>query len=312
MSDLPRLAEGTTTEGFAGVQKLLDVRIENGWVQATLPNAGDDECHWSPWDAYYRNPKEPPFLRLLGCGSLDHDVVSFLQSNGAIVEYRQGAKGRITFPIALFHFEKWQFLFVERLLMDQQSENYRRVFIEQLSDAGTALQKYKGPKERGPWDRAVRQVWYVVNRQDPPLRTSSDGRADWIPVLNALKSKLTKMEPASIQSAARRYITGIVMEKTRNLRLAFEIAPSGPRLYAHTDDLLESLYWMLADFFAGQKRLSTCATCGRPFVGSGRYCPTKVECKELGRRRLDWERNKDKYNRTRRRTRRLKRHKKGK
>jgi len=312
MSDLPRLAEGTTAEGFAGVPKLLDVCIENGLVQATLPKAGDDECWWSPWDEYYTNSSEPPFLRLLQCGSLDRDVVSFLQSHGAIVDGRQGAKGRMAFPIALFHFEKWQFSFVARLLSDQRPENLRHVFIEQLGDAGAALQKSKGPKERGPWERAVRRVWYAVNRQDPPLRGSSGGRADWIPALNALGSNLTSMKTADIQSVARRYITDIVLEKIKNLRLTFEISPSGPRLYAHSDDLLESLYWMLADYFAGQKRLSTCAACGRVFVGGGRYCPTKVKCKELGRRRVDWQRNKDKYNETRRQTRRLKRRKKSK
>jgi hypothetical protein len=310
MGDLPRLAEGTTAEGFEGVPKLLDVRIENGWVHATLPNAGDDESGWSPWEEYYSNPDEPPFLRLLQCGSSDRELVGFLQSHGAIVEDRRGEKGRIVFPVALFHFEKWQFSFVARLLIEyQRPENCCRVFREQLSDAGAALQRFKGPTERGPWERAVRQVWYAISRQEPPdIRASSDGRTDWTPVLNALKSNLTKMKSADIQKATRLSITNIITEKIKNLRLAFEITPSGKRLYAHSDDLLESLYWMLADYFAGQKRLSTCAVCGRVFVGSGTYCPTRVECKELGRRRLDWEKNKAKYNRNRRR----KRQKKGK
>jgi hypothetical protein len=306
MGDLPRLAEGTTAEGFADVQKLLDVRIENGWVHATLPKAGDDECWWNPWEKYYSNPGEPPFLQLLQCGSSDRSVVSFLQSHGAIVKYRHGVEGRIAFPVALFHFEKWQFSFVARLLSDQRPDNFRRVFTEQLSDAGAALhagaalQKSRRLMERGPWERAVRRVWYAVNRQDPPLRTSSSGCADWTPVLNALRSNLTKMKPADIQIAARRYITDIVMEKIGNLRLAFERGANDWRLYAHSDDLLEGFYWMLADYFAGQKRLSSCAVCGTVFVGSGRYCPTKVKCKELGRRKLDWEKNKAKYNRTRR------------
>jgi hypothetical protein len=312
MADLPRLAEGTTAEGFARVQKLLDVRIENGWVHGTLPNAGDDESHWSPWDKYYSNPSDPPFVELLGCGKSDRDVVSFLQSYGAIVEDHRRQKGRIAFPVTLFHLEKWQFSFLVELHYSPP-ENLGDVFLDYLGRADMALRKFKGLMERGPWGKAVRQVWYAVYRQEPHLSASSDGRADWTPALNALKSNLTKMKPAAIQKAARQYITRIITEKLKNLRLAFEITPSGPRLYAYSDDLLEGFYWMLADYFARQKRLSTCAACGSFFVGGGRYCPTKVECKELGRRRVDWENNKAKYNRNRRRKRlRLKRRKKGK
>ena len=297
MTDLPRLAEGTAAEDFAGVPKLLDVRIENGWVHATLPNAADSKHWWSPWKDYYSNPDEPPFLRLLQCKSSDREVVDFLQSCGSIVEDRLGAKGRIAFRIALFHFEKWQFSFLAGLLREyQRPENLRRVFLEQLDDAEESLQKFKGPMEGGPWGQEVRGLWHTINRNDPPQPVP----------LNALKSKLTKMEPANVQKAARLYIARIITEKVKKLRLAFEIGSSGWRLYAHSDDLLESLYWMLAEYFAGRKQLSRCAACGRVFVGSGKYCATKVECKELGRRRLDWQRNKDRYNRTRRLKRRRK------
>jgi hypothetical protein len=313
MNDLPRLAEGTTAEGFAGVQKLLNVRIENGWVHATLPNVGDGKCWWSPWEEYLRDSSEPPFLRLLQCGSSERDVASFLQSYGAIVEGRRGEKGHIAFPLAQFHFEKWQFSFVTGLLREySRPEDLGGVFIEKLSDAGAALrkseglQKSKGPMERGPWGQAVLQVWYTFNRQDPPLAPPG-GREWWAPVLDALKSNLTKMKPPDIQKAAGLYIANRVTEKIKKLRLAFNIGVNGPRSYAYSDDLLESFYWMLAEYFAGRKHLSRCAFCETIFVGSGKYCP-KVRCKELGRRRLDWKRNKAKYNRNRQ----MKRREKGK
>ena len=72
-----------------------------------------------------------------------------------------------------------------------------------------------------------------------------------------------------------------------------------PRLVVECRDLLVSFYWMLATDLDKGRAPMVCAHC-KKFFSSARkgatYCE-KQACRERGRRQLDWDRNRDKYNR---------------
>lgn len=307
MSDLPRLAEGVAAEEFAGFQKLLRVKIADGWVHGELPNGSDAEHWWSPFEEYYASPEHPPFMGLLDCGAEERDVITFLESFGSIVEGGPGSDGRRTrFSIALFHFERLQFSFLVSLFSNRPNPNEcRRLFREYLGCAGQNIQNSAMRLAHGKWKQAIRSIWSATQQAEMPA-TYIDGRQDWTPVVNSLNTSMSKMKSSDLQRAAHSYIGRTITTRIKGLQLACEAKPTGVRLFAHCDNVLQGFYWMLADYCARRDgRISTCASCHRVFIGQTKYCPDRPECKERGRRRLDWDRNSEKYNRNRRRNRRL-------
>ena len=111
----------------------------------------------------------------------------------------------------------------------------------------------------------------------------------------------------NLAGTIRRYLVREFHQRLRGVRLWLRFEDSEPpRLMAQCDDLLAVFYWMLARDEESARAPLVCASCKRFFLSQRKgaiYCDSSA-CKEQGRRKLDWNRNKDKYNRNRRRKRR--------
>lgn len=308
--------------GFGSVAKLRDVRIERGWV---LGRAG---TLWEPLEAYFRGQK--PYVEFAQCGKSQSSLVSlvhFCEHFGAVVEDPQRSTSQlIKFRVAEFWREQWQFAFLVKLAARLDNPKALREEFEKTFDVAEhyclpQIDREPITDDRGrhqwmsasAWQHLILDCQRAISAPEPTERTST-GRQYTQAVLRCTRQHLAKMTEKALRTAARRYLASAINDCLGQLTPILEIDLEDRfRLYSHCEDLLQRFYWMLALDLDKRRLPSVCAYCGRFFdssQGNVLYCPDRPECKDKGRRRLDWQRNKDKYNRTRREKRKLRKRKK--
>lgn len=310
-SDLPRLARPDDEPSeLVAVEKLANVRIEDGWVRADRPKSSQLERFWNPLEEYYQG--QCPYLAVIRCKDAEALITSFLQNYGAIVEDQQRTtRGEVVFRLEDFQRERWVFAFVVFLAGAlknpdslEKSQSLRKLFEKRLEQAAEYVALSRG--SQGEWQHVLEDVRWAFGSNQPSEPTYSPEEYAQV-LVRILKDRLRKMSGEEVARAARSYLSRVIGTRVRerlgpNLNFGFDMNGRAT-LHIYSENLLDLFYWMLAQDVRDRRTPVHCAYCGRVFLSNRKneiYCPDRPRCKERGRRRLDWERNKDKYNRSRR------------
>ncbi len=163
------------------------------------------------------------------------------------------------------------------------------------------------------WQHLILDIARVILTPKPTEKTNTALQYTKA-VLRCSRQQLAKLTEKALKTAAIRYLVSTINERLRQLRPILEIDVEDRfRLYSHCENLLQRFYWMVALDLDKRRLPKVCAYCGRFFPsshGNVSYCPDRSECKDRGRRRLDWQRHGPAYNRNRREKRQLRRQKK--
>lgn len=282
-------------ESFCGVPKLQNVRSEGNWIHATLPASTDGEKWWNPAAEYFKHPQRPPYKALLSSWSDRQDIVHFLQNFGPITR-NHGDGVKAVYQLSEFRAKAAEFNFAALVAAKLRNPAKLRAYFRTMEQSAS-LGNVKSPT-------AVRNIRYRVGYSlGVPLDSSGEGLA-----LDSLRQRLAVASDSELVKAAQKYLTLAINQQ--KLGALFDFGANGSaRLYVFlgSHDLLASFYWMLAHSLASQTDLESaapieCKSCGAVFFAQKRnqvYC-RKQRCKEQGRKRLGWNRNKAKYNRERR------------
>ena len=315
-TDLPRLAEPMEAANFTEVPKRRNVLIKDGWIYADRPDTTEENQWWKPVEAYYRGQK--PYLELARCGETPTQIARFLETYGAITEERARiAPNQIRFQLSEFERERSHFAFVAELASGlKKPATLQGIFLKRLKEA--AQNSLAG---KPGWLSIMERIRWVLNVPQP---STSDGTATasairkvyFVVLLRKLELHLQQMSDKALAEKAASYLAVSISERLRDIKVRFECEADGSaKLSAECfNKLLNSFYWMLANDLATCHGPTRCAHCKRFFFADKQnvaYCPERPECKERGRRKVDWERNKDKYNRNRKRKRDAERKKRG-
>jgi hypothetical protein len=291
-TDLPRLADRIEAANYAGVPRLRNVSIREGWIYAERPETTEESQWWKPVEVYYRAGK--PYLALATCGETPGEIARFLQDYGAIsVDRRCEGPNRVRFRLSEFDRERWCFAFAMDLASALKNPALLQdIFLTRADEAAQRL-----------WHSAMERIRWALNVPRPQETT----KVYHAYLFRQLRGYLKQVSEKALGESAASYLTAVISERLRNIKVVFECEADGrARLSAQCfDDLLTSFYWMLANDLATHHGPARCAYCKRFFFTDKQnvaYC-SRPECKERGRRKLDWARNKAKYNRTRRRKR---------
>lgn len=330
MRSLATSGTDIVARGFAGIERLKDVRVENGWVIAER----GEECE--PLDEYFSGRK--PHVELAKLPSTKDALIRFSKRYGALVEdftYRhsfrlgveltneppQGtrAESTVSFPEGMFWFEQWRFQLLLELAADLNrgvamrgvfekaiNEAEKRclpVISRQIDLAGTGYLV----KLTGLWQSIIRDLHYVLGESEPQRTQSGEtqdtGLAYTRGLLKSARERLASFTEEDLKRLARKYLERSLNEELRSLRPLVDLdSESGPQLYSHCENLKQRLYWMLALDLAGRRLPHVCISCGDLFLASREnavYCG-KQKCRERERKRRNWQKNKQKYNRARR------------
>jgi hypothetical protein len=285
-------------------RKLAMARVVGGEICGEwCENTENGNGYWNPFDTYYGDQRSRPYEVLSKCGTNDTSIVAFVGAYGPVGHDRSHDRRKGCFNIADFKLERFRFRFAMSLGGLRNRGPLLRRVVREAADLAWASAKAL-PRDRGKWGM-------IIKRYCDAARFDWPGE-DWY---DKICVQIIKAGEDRLVSAAQFYIAAEIAEQTKGLRLTMTFPLNGgPRLLANCPDLLTAFYWMLArDWEAGGAPL-TCANCGDFFHSlrkGATYC-MKQRCKVQGRKRLDWERNRAKYNQTRnRKLRRLRRLRKG-
>jgi hypothetical protein len=292
------------------------VRIERGLVRGDWPEIADNEGYWDPFSAYYDsayydNETPPPYMALVRCGTDDESVKRFVECYGPIGKdlSHDGRKGE--FNLEDFKLEQWRFRFALRLSKSLSSASLLRdAMLEDVEGARRNARRIErahaaknAPRPRsGAWNHAVLGIANAINVPQLDAKGNPQTFSDsWY---REVCDKIKTTDHQGLVYRARQYLAAQFLDKLEPVRLQLGFTDSGtPSLIAEcNDDLLVAFYWMLATDFGANRAPRMCANCKEFFFSmraDATYCK-KEGCNERGRRLLDWERNKENYNRNRR------------
>jgi hypothetical protein len=289
---------------FAGVAKLRNVRFQGGWIYADRPDTTKENQWWYPLQAYYDGKK--PYQALVEGGNRQSEIARFLRESGAISEERNRSGNWICFRLSEFNRERWLFAFAVELASGlKRPAALPALLLARAEEAATnCLERKPG------WYPVIEEIRDALNIPQPKKRTNYF--AEW---LRQVKAYIPKMSEKALAESAAFYLTRSISERLRNIKVRFECEAAGSAWLSAQcfDNLLNSFYWMLANDLATRRAPCRCAYCERFFFSAKtnvRYCGRR-KCKERGRRKVDWERNKKKYNRNRGRKREAERKRRG-
>lgn len=292
---MPRLARAGW---FAPIRRLRNVREKNGFIHGVWPTAEDPTAYWEPLRDYYVAGKQP-YLAFARCHADAGSIIHFVQKFGVPLDDTSQASGEtIVFPLNDFNLERWVLsLSVMLVATLKRAEGLRSVFDTHLREASKRTQM----GQRG-WQQRIVGIYQAMPGASLPSDTTSP-KEFTAAVLKDLGARLKEATPPEIETAARSYISGIVNSRIVQVIPHFDLyADDGPALYAYCPSLLHQFYWMFATDVQGRRSQLACASCGGLFFSqnvNARYC-RRPTCREHGRRKLDWARNKDTYNENRR------------
>jgi len=322
--DLPRPATPDDEPSeFVGIERLSNVRIaEDGWVRADRPKSSEVERFWNPLEEFQQGGQ--PYLALITVNDSEAAIVSFLENYGTLVEDRQRTtQSEVVFRLENFRRERWVFGFVTFLAGTlknpdslEKSESLRKIFLKHIEQAAPLTVTSR--ESQGEWQHVMGDIRWAFG-SDEPFEPTNSPEEYTEALLRVLKKRLETMSEEKMARAARNCLVRVVGERVRerlgpNLNFGFN-REGKASLYIHSENLLDLFYWMLAQDIRDRRVPVHCAYCGRFFPSNKKneiYCPDRPRCKERGRRRLDWQTNKDKYNRNRRLKRRREREKQNK
>lgn len=325
--DLPRPAvPGDRPDELVAIGKLSNVRIEDGWVRADRPKPQQAERWWEPLDEYYRLNRKS-YLALAKCGDSEAAISRFLESYGTTVkDEQQTTPSEVVFRLADFRREKWCFAFAAILAGGlKKAESLRKIFLARLEQATRVAE---ASEDQGDWQHVIADIEWALGvsfkvpdptgggsgrptlanppEQEPTEQTGSPENYTSAR-LAVSKQRLGKTNEDQLARAARSYLTLVIGRRVRGrpgLNLNFGFSDDGKATFhIYSEDLLDLFYWMLAQDIERERAPIRCASCGRFFFSDKKnaiYCPNRPKCRERGRRLLDWERNKAKYNENRR------------
>jgi hypothetical protein len=154
---------------------------------------------------------------------------------------------------------------------------------------------------RDSWYLVIERIRWALNVPQPQGVT----KAYLAVLVQKLKPHLQQVSERSLAEGAGCYLALAISERLRNVKVRFVCEADGSaRLSAQcSDNLLTSFYWMLANDLATRRALTRCAYCGSFFLTAKQnvnYCPDNPDCNERGRRKLDWDKHRKRYNKNRR------------
>jgi hypothetical protein len=314
-SDLPRPATPDDEPSeLVAIEKLANARVEDGWVRAGRPRSSEFERFWNPLEEYHQGRQ--PYLPLIQCADSEAAIAAFLKKYGTIVGDQQATTlSEVAFRLEEFRRERWVFALTTFLAGTlkkpdsfEKSQSLRRIFQERLEHA--AQNVALSGEGVGQWQHIMEDIRWAFGSNEPSEPTNSPKEYAQA-LVRLLKERLRNTSGQELAKAARSYLTRVIGTRVRqqmgpNLNFGFD-TDGRATVHIHSENLLDLFYWMLAQDIRDRRTPVHCAYCGRVFLSNKRneiYCPDRPRCKERGRRRLDWERNKDRYNKNRK----LKRH----
>jgi hypothetical protein len=314
ISDLPRLA-APEAKHFGNFPKLRSVRIEDGAICGELPETTDADGYWDPFEAWYRGAE--PYLHFAKCGDDDVSVKRFVERCGIFGQNLVSDHRKSVFRLADFKRERWLFAFWLHLCnLCRESPNrpavLRQFLMKTVQEVANrvdriavARQKKPAPAFRmgceereGSWRSVIGAIAHaaglsILDDDGNPRNSES----------KAIYNKLETCDDRTLVATAHHLLSQAFWGKLQSARPRLDFPRNEkPRLVVECRDLLVSFYWMLATDLDKGRAPMVCAHC-KKFFSSARkgatYCE-KQACRERGRRQLDWDRNRDKYNRNRR------------
>jgi len=318
-SDLPRLAPPEARR-LGDFRRLLSVSIDGGEIRGEWPETTDTTGYWNLFDAR-RESDTPPYMAFVNCGGDDLNVKHFMENYGPIGEDLSSDFRKGSFSLAKFNLERWRFRFTVTLCRSMgKSDSLRKVLLKGVEDAWGNVERIEyeddprqvvvGSRQACaalPRFRESARSWRIVILHICDAagitRTKLDLDANWY---RSVRKQIETLSTDKLVSTARCYLSLEFWEKMERIRPALDFPDSeAPRLTSECPSLLAAFYWMLAMDLHADGAPLVCANCKGFFFSKRKgsvYCARQA-CKELGRRRLDWERNKRKYNRNRKRKR---------
>ena len=299
-SDLPRLARPEARR-FGDFRKLCSVRVEGGLIRGDWPKTSDEDGYWNPFREYYSSETQPPYMALVHCGADDQSVKQFVERYGPIGRNRSTNSHEGIFDLEDFRIERWRFRFVSTLLRLFRSDRLRPFLLEAVDHS------WKNWSKGAAWHHVTLAIASAVEAPLVDREGGAERKFDdaWC---QEVRDKIGNTDLQRLMRHAQVYLAREFMNQLKSVRLRLDFPDTeSPRLIGECEDLLTAFYWMLATDSDGDRAPQVCSNCKEFFFSTradATYC-AKKECSERGRRLLDWERNKEKYNRNRRLKRRL-------
>jgi hypothetical protein len=301
---LPRLAIQGWIHGLVG--RLHDVQIRDGEIRGTRPDPSDLESHWDPLGEYFSDEK-PPYMKFVALKTNEASIIQFVERYGIPTYDKYKSSGdTVVWSVGDFDLEHSVFYFILRMYQNfrptPNEQGIRALWQEWLSTAVTKT-KAVSTLDRSmiAWRNTVNQVHTMLSLSVPAEGMSRPHLVQ----LRGLQEYFSNIDTSSLVNTTSRVVTGFIAQKISKLKpwFVFDVATRSAQLKAYCDGLLEQYYWMLANDLQNRRTPTVCIACRRIFFTekeNARYCPSRPDCKERGRRRVDRERNKDKYNENKR------------
>lgn len=309
-------SEGQTLRGIASTEarhfgyfrRLRSVHIENGRILGEWAECGRDE--WNPFTAYYANRK--PYMALADCGTSDASIARFCESYGPIGEDQSSDFRFGSFDLDEFNAAAWCFRFACALLgsLDRPAQ-LRKTLLERLDEGvqkrwrDEAQQMRNAQLSEQVTGANWRWVKAIFELRDAAGLTPRPGVVLFEGVCKRACKVFESLKDKGLVSAVCHYLSSWFDGELKEARFRLGFDENGtPRFIAECPDLLASFYWMLAKDNDAGRPLRVCASCGELFFSQRKdavYCEDKSKkCKESGRMKLYWERQREKINRKRR------------
>lgn len=242
------------------------------------------------------------------CGNEPNRIANFLECHGSINPDREKKDGKNQVSIRLSDFsrEQWHFAFATELSAGLKNRAMlRSSFFKRLQQSA----RFCRSNDKGSWYSIFEKLRWALKVPQWPQNEIGD-YVEWHRL--RLKQKIREMSEEELAESASWYLSASITDRLEKIKMCFECEADGSAKVAVQcwSNLLNSFYWMLANDIGTNYGPRMCASCKQYFFSDKQnvsYCPDRSDCKERGRRKVDWARNKEKYNRNRRRKRAAKR-----